>query len=264
MNIQSVEDIAVASQERRPVLAVRHGRGRTGGSTFMDLLIQRARAANRLVIVGDGDRRNATLASLYPPGTAGGATQPVSDEIPDVKDWITSLAGEMAESRASLILDLGGGDRVLAEYGRELALPVFCESVGVEPLSIYMIGPDMEDFDHILTIYRAGYFRTERSILVMNESLVRAGKTARGAFDVIVTRPECRELAEEGTKFLFMPRLPCMVEMRDSGLSFYDAAKGKRGCRGKPMDPVRQFMVRSWLDEMERVFEKIGILEWLP
>jgi len=44
-----------------------------------------------------------------------------------------------------------------------------------------------------------------------------------------------------------------MVEMRDSGLSFYDAAKGKRGCRGKPMDPVRQFMVRSWLDEMERV-----------
>ena len=105
MNIQSVEDIAVASQERRPVLAVRHGRGRTGGSTFMDLLIQRARAANRLVIVGDGDRRNATLASLYPPGTAGGATQPVSDEIPDVKDWITSLAGEMVELQS--VSDLG-------------------------------------------------------------------------------------------------------------------------------------------------------------
>jgi hypothetical protein len=85
----------------------------------------------------------------------------------------------MAESRASLILDLGGGDRVLAEYGRELALPVFCESVGVEPLSIYMIGPDMEDFDHILTIYRAGYFRTERSILVMNESLVLDRMAAR-------------------------------------------------------------------------------------
>jgi len=58
----------------------------------------------------------------------------------------------------------------------------------------------MEDFDHILAIYRAGYFRTDRSILVMNESLVRAGKTARGAFDVIVKRPECRELAEGGNK----------------------------------------------------------------
>ena len=34
----------------------------------------------------------------------------------------------------------------------------------------------------------------------MNESLVRAGKTARGAFDVIVKRPECRELAEGGNK----------------------------------------------------------------
>ena len=30
------------------------------------------------------------------------------------------------------------------------------------------------------------------------------------------------------------------------------------------MDPVSQFMVRSWLDEMEREFEKIGIVEWLP
>ena len=63
----------------------------------------------------------------------------------------------MVDSRSSLILDLGGGDGVLAEYGRELALPVFCETVGVEPLSIYMIGPDMEDFDHILAIYRAGF-----------------------------------------------------------------------------------------------------------
>ena len=62
----------------------------------------------------------------------------------------------------------------------------------------------------------------------MNESLVRAGKTARGAFDVILNAPSV-ESRGRGTKFLFMPRLPCMVEMRDSGLSFYDAAKGKRG-----------------------------------
>jgi hypothetical protein len=63
MNIQSVEDIAVASQERRPVLAVRHGRGRTGGSTFMDLLIQRARAANRLVSLAVSMMRRRWLGS---------------------------------------------------------------------------------------------------------------------------------------------------------------------------------------------------------
>ena len=39
----------------------------------------------------------------------------------------------MVEMHASLILDLGAGDQVLAETGRELALTVFCEAVGVEP-----------------------------------------------------------------------------------------------------------------------------------
>ena len=35
----------------------------------MDLLIQRHGRQIRLLIVGDGDRRNATLAGLYPPGS---------------------------------------------------------------------------------------------------------------------------------------------------------------------------------------------------
>ncbi len=61
---------------RERVFAVRHGRGRTGGSTLLDLFTQLSRAAGRRVLVCDGDRRNPTLASLYPPGTPGGATQP--------------------------------------------------------------------------------------------------------------------------------------------------------------------------------------------
>jgi hypothetical protein len=68
MNIHSFEEVTEPGSERAPVLAVRHGRGRTGGSTFLDLLIQRARRAGRSVIIGDGDRGNATLANLYPPG----------------------------------------------------------------------------------------------------------------------------------------------------------------------------------------------------
>ena len=55
MNMHSIEEVEDHS-DRAPVLAVRHGRGRTGGSTFLDLLIQRARRAGRSVIIGDGDR----------------------------------------------------------------------------------------------------------------------------------------------------------------------------------------------------------------
>ena len=49
-----------------PVLAIRRGRGRLGGSLFLDLLIQRARHAGRRVQPLDGDLRSRTLASLYP------------------------------------------------------------------------------------------------------------------------------------------------------------------------------------------------------
>ena len=43
MNIHAIEEIKDAAQERLPVLAVRFGRGRTGGTTVLDFLIQRAR-----------------------------------------------------------------------------------------------------------------------------------------------------------------------------------------------------------------------------
>ena len=62
MNIHAIEEIKDAAQERLPVLAVRFGRGRTGGTTFLDFLIQRARRAERVVEIADGDTHNATLA----------------------------------------------------------------------------------------------------------------------------------------------------------------------------------------------------------
>lgn len=253
-----------AQQDRQLVLAVRHGRGRTGGSTFADFLIQRARRERRDIIVGDGDRRNATLAGLYPPGSAGGASQPSSDQTPDVKDWIGQLVGQMVEDQSSLIFDLGGGDQALAEFCRELSLSEFCESVGVAPLSIYMMGPDVEDFEHILTIHRSKAFETRRSILVLNESLVRAGKTPDGAFDAILDRPEVMGMMEDGMRILLMPRIIHIDEVRRAGLSFYDAMEGKKGKDGKPLDPLKQFSIKAWLGRMESQLAAEGIAGWLP
>lgn len=263
MSLLDSEAIA-AGEERQLVLAVRHGRGRTGGSTFADFLIQRARRQGRDIIIGDGDRRNATLASFYPPGSDGGALQPPSDQTPDVKDWIGQLVGKMVDEQSSLIFDLGGGDQALAEFCRELSLAEFCESVGVAPLSIYMTGPDIEDFEHILTIHRSRLFETRRSILVLNESLVRAGKTPKGAFDVILQRPELAEMIEDGAKLLIMPRIIHIADARAAGLSFFDAADGKSGRDGKPLDPLKRFSIKSWLDRMESQFATQNVGEWLP
>ncbi len=246
------------------VLAVRMGRGRTGGSTLLDWLVQRARTEGRGVAVGDGDRRNPTLAGLYPPGTVGGATQPVTDETADVKDWITGELSQMVALGNSLVLDLGGGDRVLSEYGRDLGLVDFCTMAGIEPLALFMSGPEMDDFEHVLTIWQAGYFRPGRAILVFNEHLVAGGRTPTGAFDAIMNRPEMKEMMAQGLRVIFMPRLPCMTEMRRAGLSFLDAVANKAGVDGKPLDPVRQFMVSSWHKRMLEEFSKRGALGWLP
>ena len=248
----------------RQVLAVRMGRGRTGGSTLADWIIQCARQAGREVAIGDGDRRNPTLAGLYPPGTLGGASQPATDETADVKDWITARLGDMMALRTSLMLDLGGGDRVLAEYGRDLGLVEFCEAANIQPLALFASGPEMDDFDHIQTIWNSGYFKTARSVLVFNEHLIGQGRTPVGAFDAILSRPELQRMTMEGLVLVFMPRLPCMNEMRAARLSFLDAVANKPGITGTPLDPVRQFMVATWHKRMLAAFDKAGALEWLP
>ena len=113
MNIHAIEEIKDAAQERRPVLAVRFGRGRTGGTTFLDFLIQRARRAGRMVGIADGDTHNATLAQLYPPGEPGGAIQPRGSDVGDVAEWVTEVTSQMAAEQQSMVLDMGGGDKVL-------------------------------------------------------------------------------------------------------------------------------------------------------
>lgn len=247
-----------------PVLAVRLGRGRLGGSTVCDHMIQRGRRAGRAVMVADGDRRNPTLAGLYPPGQPGGASVPPSDDMADMKDWITEQVGQMVMNRASMVLDLGGGDRVLSDYGQDLPLSDFCAASGVDCLPLYFSGPEKDDFDHIIAIQNAKYFSAAKGILFLNENLVRSGKTPAGAFDDILKRPELDEMFSNGVKLVFIPRLPCMTELRASELSFYEAAGNKPGKSGKPMDPVRQFMVKTWIDRLESQFVESGITDWLP
>ena len=113
-----VSEIGVSLASLRPVLAIRRGRGRLGGSTFLDLLIQRARHAGRRMRPLDGDLRSGTLASLYPihdpmgEPIIDGVSCPSSEELPDMKSWMLRNLDEMAEDRISRGLDLGGGERV--------------------------------------------------------------------------------------------------------------------------------------------------------
>lgn len=161
---------------RGPAIAFRYGWGRTGGTTFLDLNIQLALAAGRVVLVGDGDRRNPTLSGLYPPGGKCAVLEPpASDEIADVKEWVTTSIGLAISQQRSLLVDISG-DRAMQEYGRDLGVVELCEAHGFDPIGFFSCGPEMDDFDHILAIWQAGYFRPRRSILVFNEHLILHGR----------------------------------------------------------------------------------------
>ncbi len=97
--------------------------------------------------------------------------------------------------------------------------------------------------------------------MVLNESLVLGGKSAGGAFDFVFTDPRY-ELIAERTQSVIMPKLACMLAMRNEGLTFYEAAEGKRGKSDRPMSLGHQFMVKTWINRMEENLSQVE--DWLP
>jgi hypothetical protein len=196
-----------------PRFLIRAGRGRTGGSTGLDLAVQRARYQGQRIKPLDGDLRSRTLSALYPAQDdkgrpiRDGASSPKTDELPDIKEWLSAELDSMVEEQVSRVLDLSGGDRVMQEYVRDLALMDFCHDFGIEVAVAVYLGPDMEDFRHATQLLVSGEFKCERTVLVLNEGVIRQGQTTAGAFDPILEHPDFKMLEAEGTRVAFMRRL---------------------------------------------------------
>jgi hypothetical protein len=262
---------AALPQDAPPhTLLVRRGRGRTGGSTGLDLWIQRARRGGRRIKPLDGDLRSGTLATLYPPADAkgrpiqDGAGSPRSEEMADMRDWLSSELDTMVEHGTSAVLDLGGGDRVVQEYVRELEVREFCDDHSIRLVEAFFLGPDLEDFRHVLQIVRSGDLKANATMLVLNEGVIRQGQTTEGVFDSLTDQPEFQELLHTGARPVFMRRLSCMSVLRERGLGFYDAVDGKPDRSGKPASPTLRHMVKTWLRQNEAEHDKAGTLDWLP
>lgn len=240
-----------------PVLLVGLGRGRVGKSTILRAAVERARNAGRDVIVADGDMRNPTLSGVFPD-----ARRPHSGEPADMKDWLAALLNEAIHERRSVVLDLGGGDRALEEFGRDLALIEFCQATGISPVAVAVVGPDIDDVRHILSIEDAGAFRTKQTIVIFNEALVRQGASTAAAFAAVLNTREWAALEQREPETVLLPRLPCMADLERTGLGFYAAAAGAKGRDGVPLGPVQRFMVSQWLRTLE---DKLGeAAGWLP
>ena len=259
-----------AAVVRRPVCVVRLGRGRLGGSTLMDLYIQRARFQGRRVKPLDGDLRSRTLASLYPAQARDGspildgASVLRSEEMRDYKSWMEEEFRLMVEEGVSRVIDLGGGERVMQEFVRTFPLSRYCDSYGVDLLPIFMLGPDIEDLHHVVQVMRAGAVRSSRMLLVMNEGVIRSGQTTDGIFTGITKHPDFLALLDEGAKSVFLRKLDCLDVLRERRFGFYDAAYGRPDPSGDMAGPVLEFLTRIWLEDHEADQQTEGSAVWLP
>jgi hypothetical protein len=259
--------------ERLPqqTLVIRRGRGRSGGSTGLDLLIQRCRIAGRRIKPLDGDLRSKTLTSFYlavdDKGAAieDGASSPRSEEPADMKAWLSEELDQMIQQGYSAACDFGGGDRVVQEYEQDLELRDLCDEHGIRLVEICFLGPEREDFRHIQQLMQArGGLRAHKRLLILNEGVIRQGQTTEGVFNALIEQPEFQDLIVHGAAPVFMRRLSCMSVLRDRGLGFYDAVLGRPDKHGVPASPTLRHMVKTWLRQHEAEHEKAGTLEWLP
>lgn len=239
-----------------PKLVIGFGRGSSGKSTLLSETAWRAQNQGRGVLVADFDARSKTLADLFP-----SAEVARSEELPDVKAEFSKILNRMSKEKTSAVIDFGGGDRFMLEYGRDLHLVEFCRRRGIEPVAVYVLGPEVEDLRHCLSIYEAGYFRPERFILAMNEGVIREGKTLIGAFERTILDPGFQKMVSDGAKSLLITKLACMDMVKARKLNLYDAAIGEGV---DPLDPVEEFMVWKWLEDLEAKRQKLGIADWLP
>ena len=259
-----------AAPVRRPVCAVRFGRGRLGGSMGMDLYIQRARFGGRRVKPLDGDLRSRTLSMLYPAHAADGspildgASMPRSEETADYKQWLIPEFEQMVVEGVSRVIDLGGGERVMQEFVRVFPLSSYCDDFGVDLLPIFFLGPDIEDLSHVVQIMRTGALRSSRILLVTNEGVIRAGETAEGAFNPMFAHPDFKALMKDGAKSVMLRKLHCLDLLRARRFGFYDAAYGRPDPNGEKAGPTLQFMTRIWLEAHEDEHHTVGSAGWLP
>ena len=76
-------------------------------------------------------------------------------------------------------------------------------------------------------------------------------KGVAGAFDFVIEDPRF-EAIKRSVRSVVMPKLACMGAMRDERLSFYEAAEGDRRASGLAMSLGHQFIVKTWINRMER------------
>jgi hypothetical protein len=244
-----VVDIDPVTEDNVPKLVVTHGRGGTGKSTFVRVMAERAQTAGRPIVIADADRTNATLASFF-----SDVVRPDHPDDKTVTDWLDALVNQQAEARLTVALDMGGGDQVFKRFAQSVELSSLLDSVGIMPVALHFIGPDIDDLAYLRDIEESRAFCPAQTVLVLNDGLIKDGRTGEAAFEAIRSDPIYTKALKRGAQEVVFPRLGCMQEIVSQRISFAAA--------GRTLSLTNKHRVSLWLRAVDHAITPIA--HWLP
>ncbi|GBR25568.1 hypothetical protein [Gluconobacter japonicus] len=242
----------------------RIGRGRSGGSLALGIFTFWALAAGRRVLVADGDPNNPTLSKLFPADGGNGVQRPANAELEASKVWLANTLAQALTADASIVIDMGGGDRVSEELAAESDLGAFLKANGVLPTFAYFTGPERDDFDHVFRIWDSSSFKDGDQILLLNEGLYRSPSRSTNPFAWLRKDPRLTKMEEAGVRIVVFPALTCMKYLEHDNMNVFDVVAGKPKADGTQVNPLWRHMTIKWLKDFQVNLEEEGVMGWLP
>lgn len=244
----------------KPKVIFLAGRGKTGKTTCIRWISERALTAGRDLLMGDVDPGNVSFGTYFD-----GVHEPPDRDSPAVAfRWLEEFVSFAITSRQTAVIDLGGGDTTLRRLADELPdLAAAAEGQGVALVTLYFVGPQIEDLAPVAAMAQRE-FRPHASAIVMNEGAAEYGARREEAFGPMSRHPLIvQSLGAGGVIPVWMPRLFAADKVELSRLHYLEASTGAVGSDGGARIGLSDMLrVRAWLGAMERQFAGIGT--WLP
>jgi hypothetical protein len=208
-----------------------------------------AARANRPVVIADADRTNATLGAFYE-----GVERPDHPDEKTVADWLDELVNTQAETRMSLLLDMGGGDQVFKRFAASLDLAALLQAEGITPVALHFFSPDIDDLAYLQDVEASGAFCPAQTVLVLNEGLIKDARPVDAAFAELREHSIFRAALKRGAREIVLPRLSCMQEVNSRRLSFLGAEKA--------LGLTNRQRVAMWRRDVAKALAPVA--DWLP
>ena len=249
------------AEDRRPVVIIVVGRQRVGKTTFLNTTVQFLRTHGGEVVVWNADKLNRTYSlSMFHQNVL----EPPSADSEDVKAWLEDRFTHLVQHRYDAVLDIGGGDTPLARLVEEVPIVRTLERRGIRVLLVHVVGAEMADLDYLERFLAENLLAPEATLIVLNDGLVLTGRSANFAFANVREHPALISAMMRGAEVVLMPKLACMSQVTDRGLTFADAMNGVNKPGAVPLSFFDQERVAMWWErDLPAFFATIPPL-WLP